>query len=96
MIETLTTGGVVMAQVSTGEISFLVTVLITTEFAVIGFFLKRMIDGIDRKLASICLAQTKCQASLFRQYVSRTEWDHFMDREYPFVNRRVPEEINHE
>ena len=63
----------IMAQVTTGELSGLVTVFCGCGFAILGYCIKHWIDRIDKKLSNICANQTKCQIELPQKYVMKTE-----------------------
>ena len=58
-----------MAQVTTGELSGMVTIIMGVGFAALGYFVKRLIDGIDTKLSDICANQNRCQRELPEKYV---------------------------
>ena len=62
-----------MAYVTTAEISGFLTVFIGGCFAALGWFINRLVTGIDKKLTDICANQNKCQAELPLKYVLKTD-----------------------
>lgn len=47
----------------------MVTIIMGVGFAALGYFVKRLIDGIDAKLSDICANQNRCQRELPEKYV---------------------------
>lgn len=62
-----------MAYVTTSEISGFLAVFIGGCFAALGWFINRLVTGIDKKLFDICANQNKCQAELPLKYVLKTD-----------------------
>lgn len=62
-----------MAQVTTGELSGLVTLFCGVGFGTLGFFVKKWIDGIDEKLDKYADTQNSCRLELPEKYVKKTD-----------------------
>lgn len=67
-----------MAQVTTGELSGIVTLFMGSGFGLLAWFFNRLISGIDKKLSSICDRQTKCQLELPEKYVQKHDCERDM------------------
>lgn len=60
-----------MAQVTTGELSGMVTLVCGGGFTILGYFVKKWIDGIDQKIDQFAKSQNECRLSLPEKYVSK-------------------------
>ncbi len=69
-----------MAQVTTGEVSFLVSVLVTTEFAVIGFFMRGLINDVKNQLKDMEKSMKGFQIEVAKEYRLKHECDGIVDR----------------
>lgn len=58
-----------MAYITTSELSGFLTVFIGGCFTVLGWFVNRLVKGVDEKLKHICENQAKCQIELPTKYV---------------------------
>ena len=60
-----------MSQVTTGELSGLAMLVCTSGITVLGFFIKKWIDGIDQKIDQFAKSQNECRLSLPEKYISK-------------------------
>ena len=60
-----------MAQVTTGELSGMVTLVCGGGFTILGYFVKKWIDGIDKKIDQFAQSQNECRLTLPEKYVSK-------------------------
>lgn len=67
-----------MAYVTTSEMSGFLTIFIGACFAALGWFVNRLVSGIDTKLKHICNNQLKCQLELPEKYVQKKDCEHDM------------------
>lgn len=67
-----------MGYITTTEISGFLTVFITGCFTILGWFVNRLIKGIDDKLKNICDNQKRCQLELPEKYVLKKECERDM------------------
>lgn len=58
-----------MAQVTTGELSGLAMLVCTSGITILGFFVKKWIDGIDQKIDQFAKSQNECRLTLPEKYV---------------------------
>ena len=69
-----------MAQVTTGEISFLVSVLMTAELSVIGFFMKGLINEIKGQLTGISNDLGKLKVEIPQRYMTKHDCEIMISR----------------
>lgn len=64
-----------MSQVTTGELSGMVTLVCGGGFTILGYFVKKWIDGIDKKIDKFSETQNACQLTLPEKYVLKKDCD---------------------
>ena len=77
MLEILSVGNSFKSNIP--PIGFL-TVFITGCFTILGWFVNRLIKGIDDKLKNICDNQKRCQLELPEKYVLKKDCEREMGR----------------
>lgn len=80
MIIPTTTYGVIMAQVTTGEISVLVLSVMTTEFAVIGFFVKSLVNELKTQIKDMAKDINDFQVKIPEKYVTKHDCEIMIGR----------------